>query len=279
MNALKRMLALKGSGGFTLTELLVVIAVLGLVLAGLSVLQQGLQGYLGVVNQVVAVQQDGRVAVELIGRELRQACAAASADCSTTGSVVTVEYALSGSTLNRTVGGVTQPVIVGVTSLTLTYFDPAGAVTTTGRGQKSLPRGPGPSPGVTAHQRQFSPAVSVLLDRHRTFQRSAQSAATTCSGPSGSRHGAARRCLLGAGRFTGSYRSRRRREVRMATTFRRIKIQATVETAPMLLTEEQIGAALQELRDRLTRLELAIVGIEAKEEAPVELPDSLEYRD
>lgn len=55
--------------------------------------------------------------------------------------------------------------------------------------------------------------------------------------------------------------------------------QATVETAPMLLTEEQIAAALHELRDRLTLLELAIVGIEAKEEAPVELPDSLEYRD
>jgi hypothetical protein len=63
------------------------------------------------------------------------------------------------------------------------------------------------------------------------------------------------------------------------TTFRRIKIQATVETAPMLLTEEQIAAALRELRDRLTPLELAIVSIEAKEEAPVELPDSLEYRD
>jgi hypothetical protein len=54
---------------------------------------------------------------------------------------------------------------------------------------------------------------------------------------------------------------------------------ATVETAPMLLTEEQLAAALQELRDRLTRLELVIVGMEAKEEAPVELPDSLEYRD
>lgn len=65
----------------------------------------------------------------------------------------------------------------------------------------------------------------------------------------------------------------------MATTFRRIRIQATVETAPMLLTEEQLVAALQELRDRLTRLELVIVGMEAKEEAPVELPDSLEYRD
>jgi hypothetical protein len=45
------------------------------------------------------------------------------------------------------------------------------------------------------------------------------------------------------------------------------------------LTEEQIVAALQELRDRLTSLELAIVGIDAKEEAPVELPDSLKYRD
>jgi len=65
----------------------------------------------------------------------------------------------------------------------------------------------------------------------------------------------------------------------MATTFRRIRIQATVETAPMLLTEEPLAAALQELRDRLKRLELVIVGMEAKEEAPVELPDSLEYRD
>ena len=65
----------------------------------------------------------------------------------------------------------------------------------------------------------------------------------------------------------------------MATTFRRIRIQATVETPPMLVTEERVAAALQELRDRLTRRELAIVGIEAKEEAPVELPDSVEYRD
>ncbi|HUM14205.1 MAG TPA: hypothetical protein VL086_00820 [Candidatus Nitrosotalea sp.] len=63
------------------------------------------------------------------------------------------------------------------------------------------------------------------------------------------------------------------------TTFRRIKIQATVATAPLLLTDEQIAAAIRELGDRLTSLELTIVGIEAKEEAPVELPDSIEYRD
>jgi hypothetical protein len=63
------------------------------------------------------------------------------------------------------------------------------------------------------------------------------------------------------------------------TTFRRIKIQATVETAPTLLTEDQIGGALRELRDGLTQLEVAIVSIEAKEEPAIELPPSIEYRD
>jgi hypothetical protein len=63
------------------------------------------------------------------------------------------------------------------------------------------------------------------------------------------------------------------------TTFRRIKIQATVETAPMLLTEDQIDGALRELRDGLTQLDVAIVGIEAREEPAIELPPTLEYRD
>ena len=62
-------------------------------------------------------------------------------------------------------------------------------------------------------------------------------------------------------------------------TFRRIKIQATVETAPMLLTEDQIAGAVRGLRDGLTRLDVAIVDIEPKEEPAVELPPSLEYRD
>ena len=63
------------------------------------------------------------------------------------------------------------------------------------------------------------------------------------------------------------------------TTFRRIKIQATVETAPMLLTEDQIDGALRQLREGLTQLDVSIVGIEAKEETAVELPPSFEYRD
>jgi hypothetical protein len=63
------------------------------------------------------------------------------------------------------------------------------------------------------------------------------------------------------------------------TTFRRIKIQAIVETAPMLLTEEQIAGALRELRDGLTQLEVTIVSLEPREETPIEVPASLEYRD
>jgi hypothetical protein len=63
------------------------------------------------------------------------------------------------------------------------------------------------------------------------------------------------------------------------TTFRRIKIQATVEAAPTLLTEDQIDGAVRDLRDRLTQLGVAIVGIDAQEEPAVELPSSLEYRD
>jgi hypothetical protein len=63
------------------------------------------------------------------------------------------------------------------------------------------------------------------------------------------------------------------------TTFRRIKIRATVEAAPTLLTEDQVDGAVRDLRDRLTQLGVAIVGIDAEEEPAVELPSSLEYRD
>jgi hypothetical protein len=63
------------------------------------------------------------------------------------------------------------------------------------------------------------------------------------------------------------------------TTFRRIKIHATVETAPMLLTEDQIAGAVRDLREGLTRLDLAIAAIEPTEEPAVELPPTLEYRD
>ncbi len=58
--------------------------------------------------------------------------------------------------------------------------------------------------------------------------------------------------------------------------FRRIKIQATVETAVMLLADGQIDGTLQTFCDTLKRLDLAILCVAAKEEAPVEV--SVEYQ-
>ena len=59
--------------GFTLTELLIVIAVLGVMLAGLLAVQmQGQQSYL-IGSHRVEAQQNARVALELMIRELRSA--------------------------------------------------------------------------------------------------------------------------------------------------------------------------------------------------------------
>jgi hypothetical protein len=62
----------------------------------------------------------------------------------------------------------------------------------------------------------------------------------------------------------------------MAATFKRIKIQATVETAGMLVGEDQIAAAVAALKEKLTALDLAVLTIEAQDQPPVEFPESLE---
>jgi hypothetical protein len=53
-------------------------------------------------------------------------------------------------------------------------------------------------------------------------------------------------------------------------TFRRIKLQATVETEAMLLPENEIDGALGALRDKLKQLDLTILSVEPTE------PPSLE---
>jgi len=60
------------------------------------------------------------------------------------------------------------------------------------------------------------------------------------------------------------------------TDFRRIKIQATVETAGLLLSEADVASMVQTLRDRLQELELAVLTIESKEEPTVPWNDSLD---
>ncbi len=60
------------------------------------------------------------------------------------------------------------------------------------------------------------------------------------------------------------------------TDFRRIKIQATVETAGLLLSEADVASMVQTLRDRLQQLDLAVLTIESREEPTVPWNDSLD---
>src|SRR6266545_2465385 len=104
--------------GFTLAELLVVTAIIGMVMAGIFTLQlQGQQVYLYGSNRV-ETQQNARVALDLTfvdenGNSIR--------------------YNISSTTLNRTdpVNG-TIPLMGGVQSLTFTYYSAYDGSTNTG---------------------------------------------------------------------------------------------------------------------------------------------------
>lgn len=129
--------------GFTLTELLVACAVLGIVMAGLVTLQQQGQAAYLVGAARAEVQQNARHAVEMLTTELRfaQAVTAVGAGCGTgpvpTGGGTTsitftdqggaaVVYQLAGTDLQRD-GAV---VVGGVETLRIWCFDAAGALTT-----------------------------------------------------------------------------------------------------------------------------------------------------
>ena len=129
--------------GFTLAELLVVIAILSLMLAGLvSVQMSGQSSYLIGAHRVEA-QQNARVALELMVRELRSAASVTAVPTATNMTFVdenstVVQYQLAGTTLNRTATGcatctgLPTPVIGGVRTLTLTYFSGYDGATNTG---------------------------------------------------------------------------------------------------------------------------------------------------
>lgn len=59
----------------------------------------------------------------------------------------------------------------------------------------------------------------------------------------------------------------------MSTILKRIVIQATVETPALLLSEEQIASAVGDLRERLQRLDLAIITLESTEPPLPPLPE------
>jgi len=120
--------------GFTLAELLVVTAVLGIVLAGVMMIQQsGQQAYVMGSNRV-ETQQNARVALDDMTRELRSARAVTTLGGTTDITFsdqngATIRYSLSGAILNRTQNGVTNPLIGGVQTLAMVYCNVWNAVT------------------------------------------------------------------------------------------------------------------------------------------------------
>ena len=137
-----------GSTGFALVELLVGLAVAGLVLLALTgLLQQGGQAYLAGTTRLDA-QQSARVALERLGRELRGAGIDPrgtgfpplvnptptgftiqndlNGDGVISGNPERITYALRGRTLRRNAGGGAQPLIDDVEALTFAYLDSEG---------------------------------------------------------------------------------------------------------------------------------------------------------
>lgn len=123
--------------GFTLTELLVVVAILGLMLAAIVTVQmQGAQAYL-IGSHRVEAQQNGRVALELMVRELRSATVVTAIPGATDLTFVdengtTIRYSLSGAVINRTSAGIPTPLIGGVITFNMTYFSAFNGATNTG---------------------------------------------------------------------------------------------------------------------------------------------------
>ena len=134
---------LRDQRGFTLTELMVVAAVLGMILAAVVLVQQqGQQAYIFGSHRV-EVQQNNRAALELMVRELRSATSITAVPSATNLTFLdengnTIQYQISGAILNRTVTvaatatTTTTPLIGGVQTLAMAYYSDWNGVTNTG---------------------------------------------------------------------------------------------------------------------------------------------------
>jgi type II secretory pathway component PulJ len=133
----------------SLAELLVTIALLATVLAGtLTALDQGLRAYtIGAAR--VEAQQSGRIALERLAREIRNAGAGGvgfdaisvaerdrivlhvdrDGDGTASAPGETIAWRVTGTVLRRDAGGGAQPIVDGVRSLVLEYLDAMGRPT------------------------------------------------------------------------------------------------------------------------------------------------------
>jgi len=113
--------------GFSLAELMVVCAVLGVIMAGLLVVHSGGTSAYVIGSNRVTVQQNGRVALEMMVRELRSSQSISAVTGSTDITFVdlngaTIRYQLSSGILNRIENGTLTPLIGGVTSIQFTCY-------------------------------------------------------------------------------------------------------------------------------------------------------------
>jgi prepilin-type N-terminal cleavage/methylation domain-containing protein len=122
---------LRDQRGLTLAELLVSTAIIGIIMAGIFVLQRGgQQAYLFGSNRV-ETQQKARGALDLMTSELRQAASITTLASATDITFVwrdedddphTIRYALNGTTLRRTYDGNERSFIGGVHTFAMTYY-------------------------------------------------------------------------------------------------------------------------------------------------------------
>jgi len=129
--------------GFTLAELLIVCAILAFIMAGLLTLQQqGQQAYMWGASRV-EVQQNARIALEMMVTEIRSAlaitnAAGCNASCTSIGfndqNGTAVTYTLTSTNLQR--NGVTM--IGGVETLAIQTFDVNGTATATAGNVRSV---------------------------------------------------------------------------------------------------------------------------------------------
>jgi prepilin-type N-terminal cleavage/methylation domain-containing protein len=120
--------------GFTLAELLVALAIVALVLTAVVMIENGtLQAYV-VGSNKTEVQQNARVALERMAREIRQTSSKLTVATPTSLGFVDQDtgpttYWLNGNALTRTSGGADAVVIGAVQALTFAYQDVNNNVT------------------------------------------------------------------------------------------------------------------------------------------------------
>jgi len=172
---------LRDHRGFTLTELLVVTAVLAIVLGAVILIQQkGQEAYIMGSNRV-ETQQNARVALDLMTRELRSATAITAIPSGTNMTFTdqngaSVQYQLASGNLTRSTGGIATILIGGVQSLAFTYFSAYNGQTNTGTStgtasavkviKIALETGTEEAAGAGSFARQFAKMESMVRLRN-----------------------------------------------------------------------------------------------------------------